>query len=87
MHEGKQEQVKVFDVPLYFVFEPSDSFLVSTGFGSRNFLSLKRFAPISLSSSCTLLFSLQDFFHLLHPWIRISAAQLTPTGENPFNRL
>lgn len=87
MHEGKQEQVKVFDVPLYFVFEPSDSFLVSTGFGSRNFLSLKRFAPISLSSSCTLLFSLQDFFHLLHPWIRISAAQLTPTGENSFNRL
>lgn len=87
MHESKQEQVKVFDVPLYFVFEPSNSLLVSTGFGSRNFLSLKWFAPISLSSSCTLLFSLQVFFHLHHPWIRISAAQLTPTWENPFNRL
>ena len=68
MHKSEQEQVEVFDPPLYFVFEPSNSFLVSTVFGSGNFLSLKWSAHLSLSSSSTLLFSLQVFSHVHHPW-------------------
>ena len=87
MQKSEQEQVEVFDPPLYFVFEPCNSFLVSTVFGSGNFLSLKWFVHLSLGSSSTLLFSPQVFFPPASPLIRISAARLTPTWENPFNHL